>query len=193
MKLLIPSYGHGVASIRTLKLSTSLVALCNKCGVGIMASTIEVFLCYAQEDEGAMRELTIHLGVLKRQGYLTVWHDREIAPGTEWKHEIDEHLNSANIILLLISQYFVDSDYCYLVQMEQAVQRHERGQACVIPVILRPVYYEKTPFARLQPLPSSRKPVLGSGWPNRDEAFYDVAEGIRKAAEKLLKNLQQAQ
>ena len=155
-----------------------------------MVVAIEVFLCYAQEDESAVRELMIHLGVLKRQGYLTMWHDREIAPGTEWKHEIDKHLNSAHIILLLVSQYFVNSDYCYLDQMEQAVQRHERGQACVIPIILRPVYYEKTPFARLQPLPVNRKPILGSGWPNRDEAFYDVAEGIRKATEKLLRKLQ---
>jgi len=158
-----------------------------------MVSAIEVFLCYAQEDEDAVRELTIHLGVLKRQGYFSVWYDREITAGVEWKHEIDRHLNSAHIILLLVSQYFVDSDYCYLVQMEQAVQRHEQGQACVIPIILRPVYYEKTPFAKLQPLPVSRKPVLGSGWPNRDEAFYDVAEGIRKATEKLLKQLQETQ
>lgn len=158
-----------------------------------MASSIEVFICYAPEDESALRELVIHLGVLKRQGYVTVWHDREISPGTEWAQEIDKHLNTAHIILLLISQYFVNSNYCYLVQMEQAVQRHERGEARVIPILLRPVFYQKTPFARLQPLPSNRKPVLGSGWPYRDEAFFDVAEGLRKAAEELLVRLEQVQ
>lgn len=164
-----------------------------ECKVSFMASAIEVFLCYAQEDESAMRELVIYLKVLQRQGYLKVWYDREISPGTEWKHEMDRHLNRAHIILLLVSQYFVSSNYCYLVQMEQAIQRHKRGEARVIPVLLRPVYYGKTPFAHLQPLPGNHKPVLGTSWQSRDEAFFEVAEGIRIAAEELSAGLQQAQ
>jgi len=158
-----------------------------------MASSIEVFICYAQEDESALEALVTHLKVLKKQGYLTMWYDHEISPGTDWEQEIDTHLNTAHIILLLISQHFVASDYCYLVQMEQAVQRHQQGDARVIPVLVRPVHYERTPFARLQPLPSNRKPLLGSGWPYRDEAFFEVAEGIRKAAEELQVHLEKVQ
>ena len=150
-----------------------------------MASTIEIFLCYAHEDVDALKELVIHLGVLKRQGFLNVWFDREISAGEEWAREIDKHLNTAQIILLLVSHYFMVSDYCYLVEMKQAIERHERGEARVIPVILRPVYYQKSPFAKLQPLPINRKPVMSSGWHSQDEAFFDVAEGIRKAVEEL--------
>ena len=154
-----------------------------------MASRIEIFLCYAHEDEFAMKELVTHLGVLKQQGFFDIWYDREISAGVEWAQEIDMHLNSAQVILLLISQYFMNSNYCYLVEMKRAIERHELGEARVIPIILRPVYWDRAPFAKLQPLPKNRKPIMGSGWHNPDEAFFDVAEGIRKAVEELESNL----
>ena len=150
-----------------------------------MASNIEIFLCYAHEDELLRNELARHLGGLKRQGFFDIWHDRKIIAGTEWEREIDEHLNSAQIILLLVSQYFMDSDYCYLIEMKRAIERHERGEAHVIPVILRPVFFQRAPFAKLMPLPTNRKPITDFSWHSLDEAFYDVAEGIRKAAEEV--------
>ena len=150
-----------------------------------MRDRIELLICYAQEDEFVVKELLIHLGALKRQGFFDVWHDREIIGGTEWAQEKDKHLNSAQIVVLLISQYFLASNYCYLVEMQQAIERHNRGEARVIPVILRPVYYQKAPFAKLQPLPMNKKPILSSSWHSLDEALFDVAEGIRKAAEEL--------
>ncbi len=150
-----------------------------------MASNIEIFLCYAHEDELLRNELARHLGALKRQGFFDVWHDREIIAGTEWESEIDKHLNIAQVILLLVSQYFIDSDYCYLVEMRRAVERHDRGEARVIPVILRPVFFQRAPFAKLMPLPTNRKPITDSSWYSLDEAFFDVEEGIRKAVEDL--------
>lgn len=150
---------------------------------------MEIFLCYAHEDEPAMQVLAMHLGALQRQGFFDVWYDREISAGMEWAQEIDKHLNTAQIILLLISQYFLNSNYCYLVEMKRALERHEQGEARVIPVILRPVYWQDTPFAKLQPLPRNGKPVTGPGWYNLDEAFFDVAEGVRKVAKEISRTL----
>jgi hypothetical protein len=150
-----------------------------------MASDIEIFLCYAQEDELLCKELLIHLGGLKRQNFFDLWHDREINAGTEYEPEIDKHLNTAKVILLLISQYFMNSNYCYLKELQKAIERHDRGEARVIPVILRPVFYQRAPFAKLMPLPMNKKPVTHSSWHSLDEAFFDVAEGIRKSVEEL--------
>jgi hypothetical protein len=150
-----------------------------------MPSPIEVLLCYAEEDELQGKEIARHLGVLKRQDIINFWHDRQISAGAERVQEIYRHLNTAHIILLLISQYFMDSDFCYVVEMRRAIERHERGEARVIPVILRPVFFQRAPIARLQALPTNGKPIIGSGWSSLDEAFFDVAEGIRKVAEQL--------
>lgn len=147
---------------------------------------VEIFLCYAHEDENELNQLVTHLGVLRRQGFLDVWYDREVSAGREWAREIDRHLNTAQIILLLVSQYFMNSDYCYLVEMKRALERHERREAVVIPILLRPVYYEKTPFAKLQALPTNAKPV--TIWRNQEAAFLNIVQGIQSVAKTSNKN-----
>jgi hypothetical protein len=145
---------------------------------------MKVFLSYSHTDEKLKNRLEKHLGTLKRQGVITCLHDRDIAAGKEWKDEIDTRLNTASIILLLISADFIDSDYCYSSEMARAMERHESGEARVIPIILRPVFWEKAPFGKLQVLPKDAKPV--TEWPNRDRAFRNITEGIRKAIEELM-------
>src|SRR5262245_39082371 len=100
---------------------------------------IEVFYSYADADEPLCVELDKHLSLLRRDGLIAAFHKRTIKAGTDWMTAMDEHLNRASVILLLIRVDFVASDYCYGVEMSQALTRHERGEARVIPVLLRPV------------------------------------------------------
>ena len=143
---------------------------------------VEVFYSYAQADEKLRNELDKHLSLLKRQGQISAWHEREIGAGQEWAQEIDAHLNTAEIILLLVSPDFLASDYCYDVEVKRALARHEAGEACVIPIILRPVDWKEAPFGKLKPLPIGGKPI--TRWSNLDDAFLDVAQGIRSAIEE---------
>ncbi len=143
----------------------------------------EVFFSYAHEDEKLRDELAKHLKLLERQGVISAWHDREITAGTEWKDQIDEHLESAKIILLLVSADFLASDYCYEVELKRAMERHETKEARVIPIILREVDWKGALFGKLQALPKNAEAV--TNWDNRDQAFADIARGIRKAVEDL--------
>ena len=146
--------------------------------------SIEVFFSYSHKDEELRDEMAKHLTILKRQGVITTWHDREISAGTEWAGAIDAHMNSAQVILLLISPDFLASDYCWDIELKRAMERHEVGEARVIPVILRPVdnWYD-APFGKLQAFPTNGKPV--TTWSNRDEAFANVAQAIRKGVHEL--------
>lgn len=147
---------------------------------------VEVFFSYAHKDERLCGKLVTHLSMLKRQGIITDWHDRKIVAGHEWKNEIDERLNTAKVILLLISADFLASDYCYSIEMGRALERHKAGEARVIPVILRDVYWRGAPFGTLQALPKDAKAV--TKWQDRDSAFVNVAEGIAKAVEEIQAN-----
>lgn len=138
---------------------------------------VKIFFCYAHEDEPLLNKLKSHLKPLQRQGLIDVWYDRDISAGTEWEREISEQLNSAQIILLLISPDFMDSDYCYSIEMKRALERHERGEAHVIPIILRSVYWQGV-LGHLQALPKDAKPAIGSSWHNLDEALFDIVKGI---------------
>lgn len=145
---------------------------------------IEVFFSYAHEDEDLRNELEKHLSILQRQGIIKAWHDREISAGTEWAGEIDAHLNTAQVILLLISADFLASNYCYDIELRRAMERHVAREARVIPVILREVDWKGANFGKLQALPTNAEPV--ANWASRDRAFADIARGIRKAVEELV-------
>lgn len=147
------------------------------------SKSIEVFYSYSHKDETLRLELEKQLANLRRQGVITQWYDRNISPGTEWNDEIEKHLNSATVILLLISPDFLNSDYCNNVEVARAIERHNEGSAVVIPVILRPTNWKGSPFSKLQALPTDARPV--TTWSNVDEAFLNVANGIEIALRQL--------
>ncbi|MBI4494834.1 MAG: TIR domain-containing protein [Chloroflexi bacterium] len=145
---------------------------------------VEVFYSYSHQDKKHRGQLQKHLAMLRRQGLIREWHDRQIGAGEEWRGAIDTHIETAQIILLLVSSDFLDSHYCYDVEMARALQRHVAGEARVIPIILRPCDWQAAPLANLQALPTDGKPV--TMWANRDSAFLDIATGIRKAVNEIL-------
>jgi hypothetical protein len=142
-----------------------------------------VFFSYSHKDEDLRNELEVHLSGLKRQGVISTWHDRRITAGTELGVAIDESLNTADVILLLVSPDFINSDYCYEKEMDRAMERQKRGEARVIPVILRPCDWQGLPFGRLLATPADGKPV--TRWPDQDEAFLDVVKAIKAALKEL--------
>jgi hypothetical protein len=154
-------------------------------GTELKPAPLRLFYSYSHKDEAMRDALAPNLALLKRQGFIASWHDRRINTGQEWKGQIDRHLDEADIILLLVSADFLASDYCYEVEMDRALKRHQSGQACVIPIIIRAVDWSSAPFAKLQALPRDAKPV--SRWENPDDAWTNIALGIQHAAEELRK------
>lgn len=147
------------------------------------ATPLDVFISYSHKDEELKEELEVHLANLKRQGKIKPWQDRAIEAGAEWDAEIKTRLESAQVILLLISPRFIASEYCYDKEMQRAMQRHENSTARVLPIILKPVDWKDTPFSKLQVLPKDAKPI--SQWEDRDAAFLDVVQGIRRVVESM--------
>lgn len=148
-----------------------------------MQSPISLFFSYSHKDTDLRNELETHLSTLRRSGKIAAWHDRQITAGKEWAQEINHYLEAAQIILLLVSADFIASYYCYEIEMDIAIKRHEAGTARVIPIILRPTDWEDTPLGKLQALPMGAKAV--TQWTNQDEAFLDIVREIRRVAEEL--------
>jgi internalin A len=142
-----------------------------------------VFFSYSHKDELLRDQLETHLKLMQREGLLATWHDRKIMPGSEWDGEINSYLSGARIILLLTSADFLASDYCWGTEVTMALERHDLGEAVVMPIIIRQCDWRSAPFGRLQALPKDGKPV--TSWKNRDAAWADVAAGLRRLAETL--------
>lgn len=151
-----------------------------------MAEPLEIFFSYTHADETWRKKIETSLSTLKRLNLIKGWSDRNILAGNEWEEVLNSHLQSAPIILLLISPDFIASDYCYSKELDQAIELHQARRARVIPIILRPTDWKDTPFAPLQALPREGKPI--SRWADADEALLDVAKGIRH----VVKDIQEA-
>jgi internalin A len=151
---------------------------------------VRLFYSYSHKDETLRDELETHLKLLQREGLVETWHDRKIEAGDRWKQEIDENLQRADIILLLVSADFIASDYCYKAEMQRALERHEKGEARVIPVVVRDSNWKMAPFAKLQALPKDAEAV--DLWRNRDSAWRNVSEGIQATVEEIRRRWEQS-
>ena len=143
---------------------------------------VSLFYSYAHEDEALREELCGHLKILERRKLVSPWHDREIQAGEDWNQRISDELQMADLVLLLVSTDFINSDYIFGKELTVAMQRHAAGMATVVPIMIRAVNIESEdadafPFMKLQGLPTDMRPV--TSWPNRDEAWTNVAKGLR--------------
>lgn len=145
-----------------------------------------VFFSYSHADEELRDQLEQQLAIMRRQNVISTWHDRRILAGSDIDHSIDTNLETADVILLLVSPSFLASDYCYDREMTRAMERHERGEARVIPVILRACDWQDTPFGKLLAAPTDGKPI--TLWADRDQAFLEVTKSIKAAVKAMEHN-----
>ncbi len=136
----------------------------------------KMFISYSKSDKAYLEEFKKQLSPYRRQNLVEIWDDSKIGPGEEWDNVIKRELAVANIIVLLISADLIATDYIWDVEMKEAMERHERKEATVVPVIIRPCAWENAPFGKLNALPEKGVPV--EKWTNKDEAWTQVVKRI---------------
>ncbi len=142
---------------------------------------LKVFISYSHKDKHMKDKLIAHMNSLIRQKYISLWFDNMILPGKEIDKEVLSALQSSQIVLLLLSADYLTSDYCYQVEMEEAMVLRDKKKLEIVPILLRPVDLKGTPIDNLMTLPEDRKAV--TLFNNQDKAYKNVAEGIRGVVE----------
>ncbi len=146
---------------------------------------MRVFFSYSHADDEHRLRLAKALKLLERQGLIDTWSDRKLLPGDRWEEGIEQELERADLILFLVSPDFIASDFIWGREMKRALEREERKEARVVPVIIRPCDWHAAPFGKLQAVPKDGRAVTHSAWGSEDEAWEDVAKGLRT----LVKNM----
>lgn len=142
-----------------------------------------IFISYCHKDEELRDIFETHLAMLKREQKISVWHDRRIVIGENLDNTISENLISADIVILLISADFLNSDYCFEKEMRAAMERQREGSARILSVILRPCDWQSAPFAKDLVAPKDGRPV--TKWPTYDDAFLDVVNQLKIALNQM--------
>lgn len=148
----------------------------------------KLFISYSHKDKEHLPALIAHLKPLERAGLIEPWFDGYIIPGDDIDEKVATALEQADIVVLLVSSDFLNSEYCYSTEMRTAMERHESGEARVVPVMLRECIIDLAPFSRLSMLPTDAKPIMSLHWVDKDEAWKIVAQGIRTAASQKPNN-----
>lgn len=139
---------------------------------------MKVFISYSHRDTAALERLHTHLAVLRRENMIDEWYDREILGGGDFSAAIAQRMDESELFLLLVSPDFLNSTYCYDIEMTRALEKHATGQARVVPIIVEPCDWRSTPLGRLKALPRDGEPV--AGWANANEAYLDVVQELRR-------------
>ena len=146
----------------------------------------EIFILYSPEDRKMLDQLEMTIASLDEEGSIPIWHEGKIKPGQRRSVRINERLNSATIIILLVSRSFMALDAEHKRYLEQAKQKHEAEGVYVIPILLsRVAHWKRRWFGHLQPLPRNEQPVSGGNWSNQDVAFATIAEEFWEILEEL--------
>lgn len=145
-------------------------------------AVIEIFLTFWYQDEDLERGLEEQLAQLRAEGVIDGWRRRVIDAAWQPQHPVDEGIHSADLILLLISSSLVSSRYLQAAEAQAGLERQRRGEAELVPIVLRPCQWQSTPLTGLTPLPSGGRPL--TLWPSQAEGLLDIGVGLRRLLEQ---------
>jgi hypothetical protein len=141
---------------------------------------MNAFVSYSHQDAAMLDGLHKHLAQLRRDNIITTWTDRDIDAGATLDTTISAALAKSKLFLALLSPDYLASHYCYDVEFKTALDRHERGDITIVPIIVEPCDWQNSPFGDLKAIPRDGKAV--STWDNRNTAFLDVIQNLRRLA-----------
>ncbi len=145
---------------------------------------VNIFYSYAHQDEAYRDELSNYLGVLVKNGKIREWHDRKIEPGIDFNIEIENKIESSQIIIFLITENFLNSDYCFGIEVKKAFILQVQGRIKIVPVLVKPCLFDESRFSQLQIIPRHAQPISTSA--SREAAFNEVAKEIRDIVAEVL-------
>lgn len=152
-----------------------------------MNGELKIFLSYAHKDKHDRDVFLSHFSSLTKTENISIWTDLEIDPGTKWNAEIERSLNNADLIIFLVSANFISSEYIYKNELAKAFELQEANKLSIIPILLSNVSLTGMLLESLQTLPTD--PRFIESWSNRNDAWVNVIEGIRKSIKKIIDNL----
>jgi internalin A len=138
--------------------------------------SVTLFISYSHKDERYRDELRGALTAYERRGDVTSWDDTCIMPGQKWEQEILDKLERADIVVLLLSNDFISSEYCYVKEMKRAFEKAAAGENAVIPIVVRSCAFNKLELGEIQAILPGGKPI--NKHRDRDGAWLHVTNQL---------------
>jgi hypothetical protein len=138
----------------------------------------KAFISYSHIDERVLERLHVHMAVLKRDGKISSWYDKEILAGGNLDANISSTLNDSDIFLAIVSPDYLNSQYCYEKEFQEALKMQERSEIIIVPIIAEPCDWKSSPFGKMKAIPKDGKPI--SEWTNENNAYLNIIDELRR-------------
>lgn len=145
----------------------------------------QIFISYSRQDHDWLKTLEPYLKPLVDDHRVTVWSDQAIAPGRDWKAEIDQAVAAARIAVLIVSQDFLASDFIIDHELPALFAARAKGELQILWIAARHSVYQKTPLGSIQALNDPRKPLHAIPRPEREKVLVDIAGRIMAAYDAM--------
>lgn len=140
----------------------------------------KIFISYSKADASYLTKLENHLSVLRRNGTISLWNCRQLLPGEKWDGKIKKELEEADIIIFMVSDDFLATDYIWDIEIKRAIEREnlDPDNVKVVPIIVRSCYWEESPLSVYNTAPKKAQVLTLAG--DIDYAFKNVVLEIKK-------------
>ena len=86
--------------------------------------SVTAYISYSHLDDPSRSKLEAHLMRLKHQNLLGGWTYRKVTDDKECNAAIDQALETAPLVLLLVSAHFLASEYSNEKELVRSMERH---------------------------------------------------------------------
>ncbi|MGB1207403.1 MAG: tetratricopeptide repeat protein, partial [Chitinophagales bacterium] len=148
--------------------------------------SISIFTAYAAADKDYADKIKKKMKYLVRPKKVRFLDRESVKIGGEVELSIQKYLSEAQIILLLLSDDFLDCDVLYERELKTAIKRHKANEIKVIPIKCRPCIYKGSSFEGLQSLPRTADAFIENYTTNKEQVFTDIAQKIGDFVEEML-------
>jgi len=138
-----------------------------------------IFISYCREDHKWLEMFSRMLAPMLRQGNITIWDDRKIMPGTKWYEEIKKAVEDSKVALLLVSPYFLASDFIIKTEMPLLSKAQKNGLT-ILWVATSRCMYQYTGLSKYQALNDPAKPLDTFTAAKLNNEMYHICKQIKE-------------
>lgn len=124
--------------------------------------TVKVFVSYSHLDQKYLTDPKSLMGHLKglNKHAIEFLHDKQILTSENFNDAIRQYIDQSDIVMALVSQPFLDSDYCQNVEAVRYLQQRKDRGLRVFPVILSACHWHEIDWLKeTQSLPGGGKNI----------------------------------
>jgi formylglycine-generating enzyme required for sulfatase activity len=148
-----------------------------------MSIPLKTFIIYSRADAQLKDELLTHLHPFVEYKFIEKWVDTDLLPGEDWEKRIEDELEAAHLVIMLVSADALSSEFIRKKELKTALEKKRAGTARVIPILVRDCYWKMHPdLSEIQLLPKDEHGKIKgvAAWLSRDSAWLNCCEELHK-------------